>query len=110
MPIWAAATYGQWRDRAVEVPINHYPDRDAFAAARAGFGSMVTRVDRLSAMSAGDEAILLYDLDADGLGTLRVAEQFTVRYGGIVLLRQIHDTEPVRSASLAAAGSGQARP
>jgi ketosteroid isomerase-like protein len=84
----------------VEVPINDYPTTESFAAAVASFGSLVREVDLLSAMSAGDEAILLYDLDAQGLGTMRVAEHFTVRDGKIARIRQIHDTAPVRAAGL----------
>jgi hypothetical protein len=60
----------------VEVPVNRYPTAEAFAAALASFGSTVTRVDLLAAMSTGHEAMVLYDLDAEALGTLRVAEHF----------------------------------
>jgi len=83
-----------------EVPVNHYPTAESFAAALAGFGSMVTRVDLLAAMSAGNEAMLLYDLDAERLGTLRVAEHFTVEDGKITRIRQVHDTAAVRAAGL----------
>ena len=84
----------------VEVPVNHYPTAGSFAAALASFGSAVTRVDLLAAMSAGNEAMLLYDLDAERLGTLRVAEHFTVEGGKITRIRQIHDTAAVRAAGL----------
>src|SRR5262245_2478771 len=67
----------------VEVPVNDYPSAAAFAAALRGFGSTVTNVSLLAAMSAGDEAILLYDLDAEPIGRLRVAEHFTVSNGMI---------------------------
>ena len=85
----------------VEVPINDYPTAESFAAALEGFGSRVTKVDLLTAMNAGDEAMLLYDLDAEGLGALRVAEHFTVADGKITRIRQVHDTAPVRAAGLA---------
>ena len=85
----------------VEVPVNEYPTAESFAAALEGFGSMVTRVDVLAAMSAGDEAMLLYDLDVERLGALRVAEHFTVADGKITRIRQIHDTAAVRAAGLA---------
>ena len=61
---------------------------------------MVTRVDLLAAMSADNEAMLLYDLDAERLGTLRVAEHFTVEDGKITRIRQVHDTAAVRAAGL----------
>jgi len=55
----------------------------------------------LAMLSDGDEAMLLYDLTAGPVGTLRVAEHFTVADGKIVRIRQIHDTMPVRAAGLA---------
>jgi ketosteroid isomerase-like protein len=83
-------------DLEVEVPINGYPTREAFAAAVEGFGSLARAVELRSAMSAGDEAMLLYDMDVEGLGDLRVAEHFTVRNGRIARVRQIHDTAAIR--------------
>jgi SnoaL-like protein len=85
----------------VEVPMNDYPTKDSFAQALTGFGSIVTNVELLSEMSLGNEAMLLYDLDAEQLGTLRVAEHFTINDGTITRLRQIHDTAPVRAAGFA---------
>lgn len=87
-------------DVEVEVPVNDYPTRAAFAQALAAFGGMVERVDLLAELGADDEAMLLYDLSVRGLGALRVAEHFTVRAGRIVRLRQIHDTAKVRTAGL----------
>ena len=87
----------------VEVPVNHYPTAESFAAALEGFGSTVSGVSLLAAMSDGDEAMLLYDLDAAPVGTLRVAEHFTVSAGKITRIRQIHDTAAVRAAGLAEA-------
>jgi hypothetical protein len=66
-----------------------------------GFGGMVNSVDLLAEMSSGDEAMLLYDLEVDQLGLLRVVEHFTVVDGRIPRLRQIHDTAPVRAAGFA---------
>jgi ketosteroid isomerase-like protein len=85
----------------VEVPVNEYPTAESFASALEGFGSTVTKVEMLAAMSNGAEAMLLYDLTAGPVGTLRVAEHFTVADGKIVRIRQIHDTAPVRAAGLA---------
>jgi ketosteroid isomerase-like protein len=88
-------------DLVVEVPVNDYPTPQSFAAALRGFGSMTTNVDLLAAMSGGDEAMLLYDMDVEGLGILRVAEHFTVDAGKIVRIRQVHDTALVRAAGFA---------
>ena len=86
---------------AVEVPVNDYPTAESFAAALESFGSMVSSVELLAAMSDGNQAMLLYDLEAGPVGRLRVAEHFTVEGGKITRIRQIHDTAPVRAAGLA---------
>jgi ketosteroid isomerase-like protein len=88
---------------AVEVPVNHYPSAASFAAALRAFGSMTRGVELLSAMSAGDEAMLLYDMDVEGLGVMRVVEHFTIRNGKIARLRQIHDTAALRAAGFVGA-------
>jgi ketosteroid isomerase-like protein len=85
-------------DLTVEVPVNDYPDTRSFAAALESFGSMTTKTELLAAMSAGKEGMLLYDMDVQGLGTLRVAEHFTVENGKITGIRQIHDTAALRAA------------
>ena len=85
----------------VEVPINDYPTRESFGQALAGFGAIVERVEMLSELGDDEEAMQLYDMQVAGLGTMRIAEHFTVRDGKIVRLRQVHDT-----ASLRAAGFG----
>jgi limonene-1,2-epoxide hydrolase len=82
----------------VEVPINDYPTAQSFSAALKSFGSMTTKVDLLAAMSAGNEAMLLYDMDVEHLGTLRVAEHFTVDHHKIIRIRQVHDTAAIRAA------------
>jgi ketosteroid isomerase-like protein len=85
----------------VEVPVNDYPTAESFAAALESFGSMVTSVELPAAMSDGDQAMLLYDLEAGPVGALRVAEHFTVHDGAITRIRQVHDTAAVRAAGLA---------
>jgi limonene-1,2-epoxide hydrolase len=85
----------------VEVPINEYPTPEEFAAALRSFGSRTKRVDLLSQTAGEGEAMLLYDMDVEGLGEMRVAEHFTVTHGRIVRLRQIHDTASLRAAGFA---------
>jgi hypothetical protein len=48
--------------------------------------------------------MMLYDLEAGPVGTLRVAEHLTVEGGKITRIRQIHDTAPVHAAGLAGRG------
>jgi uncharacterized protein len=100
---WTSGRFGQAADLLaseleVEVPINDYPTAESFAAALEAFGSMVEQVDMLSEMSAGNEAMLLYDMEVQGLGKLRIAEHFTVVDGKIASIRQIHDTAALRTA------------
>lgn len=85
----------------VEVPINEYPTRESFAEALASFGAMATRVTLLSELGHAEEAMLLFDMDVQGLGPLRVAEHFTVADRHITRLRQIHDTAALRAAGFA---------
>jgi hypothetical protein len=104
---WTARNYQQALDLlapnlTVEVPINEYASAESFANALRAFGELVTDVNLLAEMSAGREAMLLYDMRVEGLGDLRVAEHFTVAGGKIVRLRQIHDTAAVRAAGLGA--------
>lgn len=56
------------------MPINSYPDKEPFVTALTGFGRLTRRVRLLSAISAENEAMLLHDLDADLVGSLRVVE------------------------------------
>jgi hypothetical protein len=88
-------------DLEAEVPINEYPTKESFAEALVGFGGLVRSVELLSELSADVEAMLLYDMDVEGLGNLRIAEHFTVEDGQITRIRQIHDTAALRAAGLA---------
>jgi hypothetical protein len=104
---WITRNYDQAIDLLapaleVEVPVNEFPTVESFAHALRGFGDLVTAVELLAEMSSEDEAMLLYDMQVEGLGELRVVEHFTVADGKIVRLRQIHDTAAVRAAGLAA--------
>ena len=85
----------------VEAPINEFPTTAAFANAVVGFGGMTKRVALLAEFANGGEAMLLYDMEVEGLGGLRVAEHFTVADGKIVRIRQIHDTAALREAGFA---------
>jgi hypothetical protein len=88
-------------DLTVEVPINDYSTTDSFAKAVVAFGAMTRSVELLAEFASGDEAMLLYDMDVEGLGRMRVAEHFTVAGGRIRRIRQIHDTYQLRIAGFA---------
>ncbi len=85
----------------VEVPINDYPTKESFAKAVIGFGGLVRRVVLLAEFAKENEAMLLYDMDVDQLGKLRIAEHFVVTDGRITRLRQIHDTAALRAVGFA---------
>ncbi len=87
-------------DLIVEVPINEYPTTESFAQAVVGIGGMLKSVELLSELANDGEAMLLYDMDVEGLGQLRVVEHFTVDDGRITRIRQIHDTAAVRAAGM----------
>ncbi len=100
---WTSKRFGEavallGSELEVEVPINEYPTTESFASALEAFASTVERVDLLSATSAGNTAMLLYDLEVQALGELRIAEHFTVEDGKIARIRQVHDTAALREA------------
>jgi hypothetical protein len=86
----------------VEVPVNEYPTAESFVEALVSFGSMTQAVALLAEFGDGDEAMLLYDMDVAELGTMRVAEHFTVADGLIARIRQVHDTAALREAGFIA--------
>jgi limonene-1,2-epoxide hydrolase len=88
-----------------EVPINTYSSTEQFLEALTGFGQLVGAVDLLAEFADDDEAMLLYDMPVEGIGTLRVAEHFTVADGRIARIRQVHDTAQLRAAGFGG-GSG----
>lgn len=85
----------------VEVPVNDYPTKESFVQALVGFGKMTRSVKLLGEFENGDEAMLLFDMDVEGLGSLRFAEHFTVENGLITRIRQVHDTYAIRKAGFA---------
>ena len=88
-----------------EVPINTYDTTDAFLKALVGFGQLVEKVDVLAEFSQGDEAMLLYDMVVEPIGTMRIAEHFSVANGRITRIRHVHDTAALRDAGLAPDGA-----
>ena len=87
-------------DLVVEVPINDYPTTESFARALVGFGGMVRKVRLLAEFADGNEVMLLYDMDVEHVGHMRIAEHFSLSDGMITRIRQIHDTAPIRAAGL----------
>jgi hypothetical protein len=85
---------------AVEVPINSYPAKPSFMQAVRLTREMVSRIEVLSELGGDGEALLLYDMVLP-FGTMRVAEHFSVSYGRISRIRQIHDTHALRAAAAA---------
>lgn len=90
-------------DLETDLPINIYDGKGEFTEAIRGFGGLVTRVEMLGETAAGNEAVLIYDLEMPPLGVLRMAEQLTVVDGRITFIRQVHDTATMRAAGFAPA-------
>ncbi|MFF3751728.1 hypothetical protein ACFYYH_14900 [Streptomyces sp. NPDC002018] len=88
-----------------DLPVNTYVDKEEFVKAIRGFGESVSSVQLLSACAgpAPGEALMIYDLVLDPIGTLRIAEQFKVARGRITFIRQVHDTATMRAAGFAPA-------
>jgi len=85
-------------DLETDVPLNTYTTKTEFVEALSGFGSMVDRVELLSELEDGDEALMLYDMVGAPFGTIRIAENFAVRDGLIRWIRHVHDTVALRAA------------
>lgn len=87
-------------DLIVDVPVNSYDSKTAFAAAAQRTREMAAAVRPLAEFGNDGEAVLLYDMTLP-IGDLRIAEYFRVHQGRITQITHIHDT-----AALRAAGAG----
>ncbi|WP_309130868.1 nuclear transport factor 2 family protein [Brevibacterium sp.] len=86
-------------DLEVDVPLNVYETKEDFVSALTSFGGAARGIGLLASLEGVDhDACLIYDMDVDDLGTLRVAEHLTIENGRISALRQIHDTAVLRHA------------
>src|ERR1700753_4203570 len=86
-------------DLRTDLPVNVYAGKEEFVEAITGFGGLIAGVEMLGAIAAGNEAVLIYDLDMPPLGVLRMAEQLTVVDGRVPSVRQV-----AAPATLPAAG------
>lgn len=89
-------------DLEMDVPINTYRTTRQWMAAVARTRQMAERVDLLAELGSEAEAVLLYDMVlGPPIGTLRIAEHFTVTGGRITRIRHVHDTYQLRLAEQA---------
>ena len=88
-------------DLTVEVPINSYHSKAAFAEAAQRTREMAAAVRPLAEFGNDAEAVLLYDLTLP-VGDLRIAEYFRVSGGCITQITHIHDTAALRAAAAGA--------
>jgi ketosteroid isomerase-like protein len=82
----------------VEVPVNSYDSKAAFAQAAQRTREMAAAVRPLAELGNEAEAVLIYDL-ALPIGDLRIAEYFRVSGGRITQITHIHDTAALRAAA-----------
>jgi hypothetical protein len=85
-------------DLTVEVPVNSYDCKAAFAEAAQRTREMAAAVTPLAEFGNDAEAVLLYDLTLP-IGDLRIAEYFRVSGGRITKITHIHDTAALRAAA-----------
>jgi hypothetical protein len=85
-------------DLTVEVPVNAYDSKAAFAEAARRTREMAAAVTPLAEFGNHAEAVLLYDLMLP-IGDLRIAEYFRVSGGRITTITHIHDTAALRAAA-----------
>jgi uncharacterized protein YndB with AHSA1/START domain len=88
----------------VDVPVNRYATKESFVTALTQFGGLVQETQLIDEFERGNKATLLYDMQIQNLGKLRIAEHFSVADGLITQLIQIHDTYAVRKAGFARLG------
>jgi hypothetical protein len=86
-----------------DIPASSYETKAQFLAALTRFGQLTTDVELLAEFSNGREAMLLYDMEIEPVGTLRMAEQLVVSGGQITFIRHVNDTAPLRAAGFAPA-------
>ena len=88
-------------DLTIDVPVNSYASKAAFAEAAQRTREMAAAVRPIAGLGGDGQAVLLYDMTLPS-GDLRIAEYFAVSGGRITAIMHIHDT-----AALRAAGAGQ---
>ncbi len=115
----ARAYHNAWKNRAyedawrlldqaltVDVPINAYSTKSAFAEAARYTREMASTVTELAEFGGEQEAVLIYDM-ALPVGNLRIAERFRVDGGRITRIMHIHDTAALRAAAADTSGDAQ---
>jgi hypothetical protein len=91
-------------DLETDVPLNTYAGRAEFLAGLTGFGELVNGVDLLADFGDTEEAMLLYDVEIEAIGRVRVAEHFAVVDSQITRIRHVHDTVALRAAGFSENG------
>ena len=84
-------------DLEIEVAINAYDTKARFLDAVVMTTTMTSSVELLAELGTAGEALLLYDMTLP-IGSLRVAEHFTVAGGKICRICQVHDPAALRAA------------
>lgn len=84
-------------DLVVEVPVNSYDSKAAFAEAAQRTREMAAAVRPIAEFGNDGEAVLIYEMTLP-IGDLRIAEYFGVGDGRIRQITHIHDTAALRAA------------
>lgn len=81
-----------------EMPLNSYTSKEAFMEAVKFTGNAVLYVQLLAEFGNENDALLLYDMELNPVGKLRIAEYFKVSNNKITLICHVHDTTELRKA------------
>jgi hypothetical protein len=108
----ARAYHDAWRERhyeaawslidadvLIDVPINAYDGKASFVEAAERTREMAAKVDEIAEFGDETRAVLIYDMTLP-VGSLRIAECFTVVDGRISEILHIHDTAALRAAGV----------
>jgi len=83
----------------IDVPINSYDAKAAFAEAAQRTREMTSSVNDIAEFGDEGEAVLIYEMSLP-IGDLRIAEYFVVEGGHITRIAHIHDTAALRAAGV----------
>lgn len=79
-----------------ETPVNSYASKEEFMKAVAFTAGSVSKTNLLAQFGNENEALLLYDMELNPLGNLRIAEYFKVENNKVIMIRHVHDTFELR--------------
>jgi ketosteroid isomerase-like protein len=93
-------------DVVFESPRTTLHGAEAVSEAIGGFARAVRAVSVIAAYGDEEHAVVMYDMDAGPLGTIRAADHFVVRAGRLVADQLVFDTYALRELEKAPGAAG----